>query len=117
MDTFTKALNIIGRRIFGLEIAGKSLMGEVVIMATIAFFLWGMASHAFGAVQDIRADKDANIASIATFFGAGLTVKLAFGSYLLAALMLLGLPGRFQFSALAALPYFFLLYISDAADE
>jgi len=108
LDSFTSALHFIGPMLFGLALAGTSLMGEVVIMATIAFFLWGMASHAFGAVQDIRADKDANIASIATFFGASLTVKLAFGAYLLAALMLLGLPGRFQFAALAALPYLFV---------
>ena len=108
LDSFTSALHFIGPMLFGLALAGTSLMGDVVIMATIAFFLWGMASHAFGAVQDIRADKDANIASIATFFGAGLTVKLALGSYLLAALMLLGLPGRFQFAALAALPYLFV---------
>ena len=108
LDSFTSALHFIGPMLFGLALAGTSLMGDVVIMATIAFFLWGMASHAFGAVQDIRADKDANIASIATFFGAGLTVKLAFGSYLLAALMLLGLPGRFQFAAIAALPYLFV---------
>ncbi|MEZ7995671.1 MAG: prenyltransferase [Aquiluna sp.] len=108
LDSFTSALHFIGPMLFGLALAGTSLMGDVVIMATIAFFLWGMASHAFGAVQDIRADKDANIASIATFFGAGLTVKLALGSYLLAALMLLGLPGRFQFAAIAALPYLFV---------
>jgi 4-hydroxybenzoate polyprenyltransferase len=80
LDSFTSALHFIGPMLFGLALAGTSLMGDVVIMATIAFFLWGMASHAFGAVQDIRADKDANIASIATFFGAGLTVKLALGS-------------------------------------
>ena len=108
LDSFTSALHFIGPMLFGLALAGTSLIGEVVIMATIAFFLWGMASHAFGAVQDIRADKEASIASIATFFGARLTVKLAFGAYLLAALMLLGLPGRFQFAALAALPYLFV---------
>jgi 4-hydroxybenzoate polyprenyltransferase len=108
LDSFTSALHFIGPMLFGLALAGTSLVGEVVVMATIAFFLWGMASHAFGAVQDIRADKDANIASIATFFGAGLTVKLAFGAYLLAALMLLGFPGRFQFAAIAALPYLFV---------
>ena len=108
LDSFTSALHFIGPMLFGLALAGTSLIGEVVMMATIAFVLWGMASHAFGAVQDIRADKEASIASIATFFGARLTVKLAFGAYLLAALMLLGLPGRFQFAALAALPYLFV---------
>lgn len=108
LDSFTSALHFIGPMLFGLSLAGTSLAGEVVMMVTIAFVLWGVASHAFGAVQDIRADKDANIASIATFFGARLTVKLAFGAYLLAALMLLGLPGRFQFAALAALPYLFV---------
>ena len=105
LDSFTSALHFVGPMLFGLTLGGISLTGSVVIMATIAFLLWGMASHAFGAVQDIRADRDANIASIATFFGANLTVKLAFAAYLLAALMLLGLPGRFQFAALVALPY------------
>jgi len=108
LDSFTSALHFLGPMLFGLALAGTSLTGSVVVMATIAFLLWGMASHAFGAVQDIRADKDANIASIATFFGANLTVKLAFVAYLAAALVLLGLPGRFQFAALAALPYLFV---------
>jgi 4-hydroxybenzoate polyprenyltransferase len=105
LDSFTSALHFIGPMLFGLALAGTSLTGSVVIKATVAFLLWGIASHAFGAVQDMRADKDANIASIATFFGANRTVKLAFVTYLAAALVLVGLPDRFQFAALAALPY------------
>jgi 4-hydroxybenzoate polyprenyltransferase len=48
----------------------------------IAFFLWGVASQAFGAVQDILPDREANIRSIATIFGARNTVWFAFVNYL-----------------------------------
>ncbi|MEY3561217.1 MAG: hypothetical protein RL068_369, partial [Actinomycetota bacterium] len=69
------------------------------------FLIWGMASHAFGAVQDVRADRDAGIASIATRLGANKTVGLAFAGYLIAGLLATLLPGRFGFTALAAIPY------------
>jgi 4-hydroxybenzoate polyprenyltransferase len=47
----------------------------------------GMASHAFGAVQDIIPDRKANIASIATAFGARATVWFCIVLYLSAALL------------------------------
>lgn len=46
-----------------------------------AFFLWGCASHAFGAVQDIQADRAAKISSIATYLGAARTVQLSLALY------------------------------------
>ena len=39
-----------------------------------------MATHAFGAVQDVVPDREAGIASIATAFGARATVRLALGA-------------------------------------
>ena len=53
-----------------------------------AYFLWGMASHAFGAVQDVVADREAGISSIATAFGAARTVRFALVAYALAAWLL-----------------------------
>jgi 4-hydroxybenzoate polyprenyltransferase len=55
-----------------------------------------VASQAFGAVQDISADRGAGIASVATWFGAARTVRLALGGYGVAGLLLLagaGWPG------------------------
>ncbi len=70
-----------------------------------AFFLWGMASHAFGAVQDIVPDRKANIHSIATYFGAKKTARLCASLYGLAIILAAttGLPGVIV--GIASLPY------------
>ncbi|MDG2496598.1 MAG: prenyltransferase [Aquiluna sp.] len=105
LDSFTSATHFLGPLVYGLVLAGVSVASLELVVSISAFLLWGMASHAFGAVQDIRADREAGIASIATFFGARLTVRLAFGFYLFAGLALTYLPGRFVFACLAAVPY------------
>ncbi|SES04622.1 prenyltransferase [Corynebacterium cystitidis] len=57
-----------------------------------AFFLWGMASHAFGAVQDITADRQAGLSSIATELGARTVTRLTVVLYAAASALLLFLP-------------------------
>ena len=47
------------------------------VYAFAAYFLWGAASHAFGAVQDVVADREAGIGSVATVIGARATVRLS----------------------------------------
>jgi len=78
------------------------------------FFLWGAASHAFGAVQDITADRGAGIASIATSLGARRTVRLAMAGYGLSALLLLcaGVPAAFA----AVVPLVYLVSIAPFRD-
>ena len=105
LDSFTSAVHFVGPMLFGLSLGHGSLLNPSVALATLAFMLWGMASHAFGAIQDIQADRQAKIASIATYLGARLTVRLAFASYAVAAVIVMFLPDRFAFAALAALPY------------
>jgi 4-hydroxybenzoate polyprenyltransferase len=86
-------------------LAGRPLTTGVLAAFT-AFFLWGLASHAFGAVQDIRADQGGGIASVATWLGAAPTVRMAVGLYTAAGLVLLlgtAWPGRL--SGLLAAPY------------
>jgi 4-hydroxybenzoate polyprenyltransferase len=68
-----------------------------------AFTLWGVASHAFGAVQDVRADREGGIASIATAIGARATVRFAWIAYF-AAGTLISFTGS-SWLYLAALPY------------
>lgn len=109
LDSLTSAIHFVGPMLFGLTLATNSAIDSSVLIASFAFLLWGMASHAFGAVQDIRADRQANISSIATYFGARITVRLAFVAYLIAGIITLFLPGRFAFAALAALPYLFVV--------
>jgi 4-hydroxybenzoate polyprenyltransferase len=71
----------------------------------VAFVAWGMASHAFGAVQDVRADREGGIASVATVLGAHATVVAATIGYLVAAAVLTVLPWPGWLAALLPLPY------------
>ena len=70
-----------------------------------AFFLWGVASHAFGAVQDIVADREGGIASIATVIGGAATVRFAFVAYLLGGVLMLFTDVARPAGRLLVLPY------------
>ena len=109
LDSTTSATHFVGPMVYGISLAGGSLGNQTLILITLAFFLWGMASHAFGAVQDIRADREANISSIATVLGARATVRVAMVGYVLAGLLTLFIGDRYSFAFLAALPYLFVV--------
>ena len=64
----------MGPLLYAYSLVGTTQAGWLV---AVAFFCWGMASQAFGAVQDIVPDREAKIRSIATVFGARSTVWLA----------------------------------------
>jgi 4-hydroxybenzoate polyprenyltransferase len=108
LDSLTSSLHFVGPMLVGLAMA-QAQVESAHLIAIAAFLIWGMASHAFGAVQDVRADREAKIASIATALGARLTTRIAFGFYVIAGLLTLTLPDRFAFAALAALPYLFVV--------
>ncbi|MDP5025430.1 MAG: prenyltransferase [Aquiluna sp.] len=109
LDSVTSAAHFVGPMVYGISLAGGNLGNQTLILITLAFFLWGMASHAFGAVQDIRADREANISSIATVLGARATVRVAMVGYVLAGLLTLFIGDRYSFAFLAALPYLFVV--------
>ena len=90
--------------IYGLALAGPQWTGQLVAVC-IAFFLWGVASHAFGAVQDVLADRAGGIGSVATVIGARATVRLAFVAYVVAGIALLfsAFPG--PIAAVVVIPY------------
>lgn len=116
IDSITSSLHFVGPAVFAL--ASLEKFDGNLLIALIAFFLWGAASHAFGAIQDIRADREAGIASIATVLGARVTVRIALTAYGFAGLLLLLLPDRFAFASLAALPYLFVVGRElDISDE
>ena len=76
LDSLTSSTHFVSPAVFGLVLAGGSPEGAA-LAALVAFFLWGMASHAFGAVQDVTADREAGISSVATWLGAARTTRLA----------------------------------------
>jgi len=105
LDSVTSTSHFVGPMIVGLSAAGANL-GDPKLLAVIASFsLWGIASHAFGAVQDVKADREASISSIATAIGAKATSRFAFACYLLSglAVILAGMPAAL--AGIAAVPY------------
>jgi 4-hydroxybenzoate polyprenyltransferase and related prenyltransferases len=109
LDSVTSAAHFVGPLVYGVALAGGNFNSSMLVMILVAFSLWGMASHAFGAVQDVKADREAGIASIATVLGARSTVWLAMIGYVSAGLVALFLGDRFSFAALAVIPYLFVV--------
>jgi 4-hydroxybenzoate polyprenyltransferase len=105
LDSVTSSTHFAGPAVFGLLLVSQQVTAATVAVLA-AFFLWGAASHAFGAVQDIIADKGAGIASVATWFGAAGTVRLAVAGYAAAGLLLLlAVDGPGRLAGLLVLPY------------
>lgn len=89
LDSLTSSIHFVGPALYGLSLVQFSPASWPYLAA---FLCWGMASHAFGAVQDIIPDREGKIASIATFLGARRTVFFASGLYVVAAIVLFVQP-------------------------
>lgn len=84
LDSITSSTHFVSPAVFGLLLAGATWTPALVLVLS-AFFAWGTASHAFGAVQDVVADREGGIGSIATAIGARAATRVAVALYLLAA--------------------------------
>lgn len=104
VDSMTSSFHFVSPAIFGLALAGTIPTWPLAAILA-AFFLWGMASHAFGAVQDVVPDRAANIHSIATVIGARATVRLAIIFWALAGVLILLTAWPGPLAALLAVPY------------
>jgi 4-hydroxybenzoate polyprenyltransferase len=90
--------------VFAMALVDAELTGlSLTLLAS--FFFWGMASHAFGAVQDVLADREAGVGSIATAIGAKGTVRFAVVLYLVAGLTVVVTPWPLPLIAPVALLY------------
>ena len=105
LDSFTSAMHFAGPLLYALVLVDADLAARSVWPVLVGFVLWGMASHAFGAVQDVRADREGGIASVATAVGAHATVLAAAAAYVAAAAVLALLPWPGVLAALLPLPY------------
>jgi len=121
LDSITSASHFLGPMLVGVSLAGGDLLNSQLLLITLAFTFWGVASHAFGAVQDVQADRTAGISSIATAIGARSTTRIALLSYALAGALLLPLAWPGPLAAAAALPYLLIIApywsIDDASCE
>ncbi|ADG75772.1 UbiA prenyltransferase [Cellulomonas flavigena DSM 20109] len=105
LDSLSSSVHFVGPLLYALVLADADLAARSTWPVLVAFLLWGMASHAFGAVQDVRADRAGGLASVATVLGARPTVLGATAAYVVAAAVLLALPWPGVLAALLPLPY------------
>ncbi|WP_370615573.1 prenyltransferase [Mumia sp. Pv 4-285] len=103
LDSLTSSTHFVAPACVGVAMTGASPASAADVLA--AFFVWGVGSHAFGAVQDIEADRAGGIASVATWLGAAGTVRLALAAYVVAGLLLLTLEPPYVVAAVLAVPY------------
>ncbi|MFS0854628.1 prenyltransferase [Microbacterium sp. 179-I 3D4 NHS] len=104
LDSTTSSLHFVTPAVVGLALAGAEVTTDLVLVL-VAFFLWGMAAHAFGAVQDVGPDREGGISSIATVFGARATVRLSLALWLVAGILMLFTSWPGPLAALLAVPY------------
>ena len=104
LDSITSSVHFTGPAVYGLVLAGAVFTPELIALL-VAFLLWGVASHAFGAVQDVVPDRAGGIRSIATAIGARATVRFAIGCWLAAGLLMLLTAWPGPLAALLVLPY------------
>ncbi|MBD8477895.1 prenyltransferase [Microbacterium sp. CFBP 8794] len=119
-DSMTSSIHFFSPAVYGLVLAGATWTWQLVAVL-VAFALWGIASHAFGAVQDVEADRAADISSIATARGARWTVRFALVAYALAgvAMLLTAWPG--PLAAVLIIPYLVVCWpyrnVTDAESD
>ena len=104
LDSATSSVHFVSPAVYGLVLAGAAFT-PAVWLVLVAFFLWGVASHAFGAVQDVVPDRQAGIASIATVLGAARTTRTAIAAWTLAGLAMLATPWPGPVAAILVVPY------------
>lgn len=120
LDSFTSAVHFVSPAVYGLVLAGAR-WDVALVLFVIAFLCWGIASHAFGAVQDITADRAADISSIGTVLGATRTTRFALLAYAAAGVLMLFTPWPGPLAAVLVVPYLVAIWpyrsLADAECE
>ena len=104
LDSITSSLHFVGPMVFAVAVTGFQPQAWPF---ALALFLWGLASHAFGAVQDVIPDRKGNLKSIATIIGARATVRFSYFLYVIAATVTASQGGVAVIIAIAGLIYAF----------
>lgn len=103
-DSATSSIHFFSPAVYGFVLAG-AVWTPGLVAIIVAFALWGVASQAFGAVQDVAADREAGISSIATVCGARWTVWFALACYALSGVAMLFTTWPGQLAGLLCLLY------------
>lgn len=107
LDSITSSIHFAGPMVYAIALTGFQ---PAAWPFAVALFLWGIASHAFGAVQDVIPDREGKLASVATIIGARNTVRLSALLYAAAVLTIALQGGLSLIVALAG-----TLYIANVA--
>ena len=104
LDSLTSSVHFVSPAVYGLVLAGAAFTPQLLALLA-AFLAWGVASHAFGAVQDVVPDREGGIASIATVLGAASTVRFAIAMWLAAGVLMLATAWPGPLAAMLVVPY------------
>lgn len=104
LDSLTSSVHFVSPAVYGLVLAGAAFTPPLIALL-LAFLAWGIASHAFGAVQDVVPDRAAGIASIATALGARRTVRFAIAMWATSGVLMLATSWPGPLAALLVVPY------------
>ena len=104
LDSLTSSVHFVSPAVYGLVLAGAAFTPQLLALLA-AFLAWGVASHAFGAVQDVVPDREGGIASIATVLGAARTVRFAIAMWLAAGVLMLATAWPGPLAAVLVVPY------------
>jgi 4-hydroxybenzoate polyprenyltransferase len=104
LDSVTSSIHFVSPAVYGLVLAGAVFTPQLWALL-LAFLLWGIGSHAFGAVQDVLPDRAGGLASIATALGARRTVRFAVAAWVIAGIAMLATTWPGPLAALLAVPY------------
>ncbi len=104
LDSITSSTHFVSPTVYGLVLAGATWTPALFALLA-AFFLWGIGSHAFGAVQDVVPDRIGRIRSVATAIGAAATVRFAMAAWLLSGQLMLFTQWPGPLAALLVIPY------------
>lgn len=84
LDSITSSFHYTSPAMLALLITG---FAQEYLPAFVAYFLWAMGNHAFGAIQDIKPDTAGGIKSVATEIGALNTTIFVLFLYVSAAVL------------------------------
>ncbi|XNY99852.1 prenyltransferase [Micrococcus luteus] len=104
LDAATSATHFVSPAVYGLVLAGARPTAALTALV-VGFFLWGMASQIFGAVQDVLPDREGGLASVATVLGARRAVAVSVALYASSGLLMLATEGPGRWAAVLAVPY------------
>lgn len=119
LDSIFSAGHYIATAVFSylmiINFSNSQINWNTLAICTLAGMFWAIAMHAYSAVPDIQADKDAKLETIATKLGKKSTIILCATLYFLAGILAFNYIGAI--SLILSLVYLILMFKSLNTNE